>query len=141
MSGVVILYQKKRPITDKIYIESAKEYFMTIYKRVLFTVATTTDTDARDWCVHNIVQGTGESVMSGRNDPYVNMAILTMTDHIIISTGSFGWWAGFLNKGTVVHYDWIPPGHHTYRREDYILPWWVGIKSTTKCPLGYKLET
>ena len=127
---------EKRPMADKIYIESAKEYFMTRYKRVLFIVAANPDKEAQDWCKRNIINGSGVSVMSGKNDRYIDMAILTLTDHIIISTGTYGWWGGFLNKGTVVHYDWIPPGYYKFRREDYILPWWVGINSTTKYPRG-----
>ena len=128
--GDFIFY--KKPMADKRYIESAKKYFMTRHKRLLFIVATNPDTEAHDWCTYNVINGSGVSMMTGNNDQYVDLAILTLTDHIIISTGTYGWWGGFLNKGTVVHYDWIPPMYYQSKREDFILPWWVGIKSTTK---------
>ncbi|XP_033755231.1 galactoside 2-alpha-L-fucosyltransferase 2-like [Pecten maximus] len=120
-----------RPMADKPYIESAKQYFLSRYSKVLFIVATNPVTEARIWCTENIINGTGKSVFSGKNnDRYVDMALLSMTNHVIISTGTYGWWAGFLSKGTVIHYDWIPPNHYKFNREDYVLPYWVGIKAT-----------
>ncbi|XP_060080494.1 galactoside alpha-(1,2)-fucosyltransferase 2-like [Ylistrum balloti] len=120
-----------RPMADKPYIESAKQYFLSRYSKVLFIVATNPVVEARQWCIANVINGTGKSVFSGaNNDRYVDMALLSMTDHVIISTGTYGWWGAFLNKGTVIHYDWIPPNHYRFNREDYILPYWIGIKAT-----------
>ncbi|XP_069121395.1 galactoside alpha-(1,2)-fucosyltransferase 2-like [Argopecten irradians] len=124
--------REKRPLADSEYVESAKKYFLERYQRVLFIVATNLDEEARLWSEENVINGTGVSVFSGFNDRYVDMAILSLCNHVIISTGTYGWWAGFLNKGTVVHFDWIPPHHVKYNRDDYILPNWIGIKPSHK---------
>ncbi|OWF52374.1 galactoside 2-alpha-L-fucosyltransferase 2-like [Mizuhopecten yessoensis] len=120
-----------RPMADKPYIESAKQYFLSRYPKVLFIVTTNPESEARTWCTTNVINGTGKTVFSGaKNDRYVDMALLSMTNHVIISTGTYGWWAGFLSNGTVIHYDWIPKNHYKFNREDYILPYWIGIKAT-----------
>ncbi|OWF52375.1 Galactoside 2-alpha-L-fucosyltransferase 1 [Mizuhopecten yessoensis] len=117
-----------RPLADFEYVESAKKYFLQKYENVLFIVATNPDDEARQWSEKNVINGSGVSVFAGFNDRFVDMAILSFCNHVIISTGTYGWWAGFLNQGTVLHYDWIPPHHVKYNRDDYILPKWVGIK-------------
>lgn len=122
--------REHRPMADREYVETAKSYFLERYKHVLFIVATNVDEEAKQWSEANVINGSGLSVFAGFNNKFVDMAVLSLCKHVIISTGTYGWWAGFLNKGRVVHYDWIPPHHVKFNREDYILPQWIGIKPT-----------
>ncbi|OWF48134.1 Galactoside 2-alpha-L-fucosyltransferase 2 [Mizuhopecten yessoensis] len=119
----------KRPMADRAYFESAKEYFLKNFSNVLFIAITSPNKNDRAWCVDNIQNGSGVTVIAGSRDKFVDMALLSMTDHVIISTGTFGWWAEFLNKGRVLHFDWIPVNHSRFNRDDYILPHWIGVKA------------
>ena len=50
---------------------------------------------------------------SGRPPPSVgvDLAVLSSCDAVIVSTGSFGWWAAWLaNKTTVYYANWPRPG-------------------------------
>jgi len=35
----------------------------------------------------------------------MDLAILSMSDHVIIGIGTFSWWAGWLCKGTTIYFD------------------------------------
>ena len=41
----------------------------------------------------------------------MDLAILILSDHIIISIGTYSWWAGWLCKDTTVYYDLKPPNN------------------------------
>ncbi|XP_033730736.1 galactoside 2-alpha-L-fucosyltransferase 2-like, partial [Pecten maximus] len=120
---------EKRPMADREYFEYAKRYFLKIFSNVLFIVTTSPNERDQMWCINNIQNGSGLTVLASSNDSFVDLALLSLTDHVIISTGTFGWWAGFLNKGHVFYFDWIPMNHSRYNRKDYILPHWIGIKA------------
>ncbi|XP_021352964.1 galactoside 2-alpha-L-fucosyltransferase 2-like isoform X2 [Mizuhopecten yessoensis] len=118
-------------VPKKEYFDRAKQYFLNKYQNVLFIVATSPIEEDRKWCKDHIMNGNGKAVFSGFNDRYEDMAILTMTDHVITSVGTFGWWSGFLNNGTVIYYDWIPKDHRRFNRNDYVIPSWIGLKPNT----------
>lgn len=117
-----------RPTADRQYFKDAMVYFTQRYGHVVFLVATTLDAESKNWTLTNVINDCANCVFTGFNDRFVDMAILSMLDHIVISTGTYGWWAAFLNRGTVIHYDWIPQHHPKFNRDDYILPYWIGIQ-------------
>jgi len=57
--------------------------------------------------------------------------VLSSCDHVIVSAGSFGWWAAWLANGTTIYYDKWPRNGTTlsavFDREDYYPPHWVPI--------------
>lgn len=63
------------------------------------------------------------------DDPVVDLLTLASCDHVIMSVGTFGWWAGWLAGGDVVYYN------HPYRpkstlwnstkMEDFFPPGWI----------------
>jgi hypothetical protein len=74
----------------------------------------------------------------------IDMAILASCEHLIISTGTFGWWAAYLgpdsrSQGTVVYYDkravsdlssaYVPDFYPTH---------WINVKSTKVEPISTK---
>ena len=74
-------------------------------------------------------------VAPGAN-PGVHMCLLSLSDHVISSAGTYSWWAGFLAGGDVTYYsNFSTPKSHFFRQfhspegevSDYILPGWVGI--------------
>ena len=67
------------------------------------------------------------------SSPGVNMQLLSMTDHMIRTVGTFGWWAVFKMAGrpTVVYLkDFVNNGiwmrsFYSENSTDYMLPSWI----------------
>ena len=63
----------------------------------------------------------------------VDLAIMTLMHHLIISVGTFSWWGAYLSDAKdVVYYSGTPfPGSLydvTFRTEDFWLPEWTGLQ-------------
>jgi galactoside 2-L-fucosyltransferase 1/2 len=54
-------------------------------------------------------------------------------DHLVMSVGTFGWWAGYKCQGTVVYAkDFFTPGSHyaahfLHNATDFFYPGWIGM--------------
>ena len=84
------------------YFLNAMEYFTSRFQRVRFIVCS----DDIDWSRENIV---GENVVySIGHSQEIDLAILSRCDHVIMSVGSFSWWAAWLANGTTIYYDKWP---------------------------------
>ena len=64
--------------------------------------------------------------------PEDDMAILHLMDYVIISAGSFSWWAAFSGqpRGVIYYRDWPRPNSDAstiFTAKDYFLPDWIGI--------------
>ena len=113
------------------YFRKAMNYFTDRYDRVQFVVASN---DA-DWTYANVKAAPNASsstvnVMYTPNlDGYHDFAILSLCDHIIMSTGTFGWWAAWLAKGTTIYYKNWPIVNTTlyrmFKYDDYFPPGWI----------------
>jgi galactoside 2-L-fucosyltransferase 1/2 len=85
------------------YFRNAMKYFQKKYKNVIFIICT----DDLKWAEKTFK---GRNLVFSRNNlPHVDLAILSSCDHVIISNGTFSWWAGWLCKGTTVRYKRYPP--------------------------------
>ena len=67
-------------------------------------------------------------IYSSSNDDLLELALLTLCDHTIMSVGTFSWWAAFLAGGDVVYYkNHILPNTRVgsfYNDTQYFLPHW-----------------
>ncbi|ELT99702.1 hypothetical protein CAPTEDRAFT_41243, partial [Capitella teleta] len=43
-------------------------------------------------------------VLAGYHSQGEDLAILSSCDHVIMTVGTFGWWAGYLSRGQVIYY-------------------------------------
>ena len=81
------------------YLQKAFQYFKNLFKKTLFIVCTNdlkwTNKVLSDEKDYYIVKG---------NPAAVDMALLSMTNHTIMTVGTFGWMIGWLTRGTTVHY-------------------------------------
>lgn len=64
------------------------------------------------------------------NSAVVDMVMLTLMDYLILTVGSFGWWAAYLGDARQVYYykNWPRRGSKMfseYRPEDYFLQDWI----------------
>ena len=103
----------------------AMNYFRRRYSNIAFVICT----NDIYWVMDNLDQA--EDIHYSVNDAAVDLAILAESDHVIITSGSFSWWAGYLNKGEVVYFKGYPEpmskiGNLTIR-EDYYPPTWIAM--------------
>ena len=117
-----------RIVVNKGYISKAMDFFRRQHTYARFVVVSN---DIK-WCRDNI-SGT-DVFFSNFTEPILDMAILSLCDHTIISTGTFSWWGGWLSRGTVVYCsDYPRPGsylaNHTLFHDDYYPPSWIGMSN------------
>ena len=84
------------------YYHHAMEYFKTRHHNVQFIVTS----DDMEWSRKYI---NGDFVEYSDFNYRTDFAILTLSDHVITSVGTFSWWAGWLCRGTTLYHDVSPP--------------------------------
>lgn len=52
-----------------------------------------------------------KKILPPNKNPAVDLCVLSKCDHVIMTTGTFGWWGGYLSGGTVIY-------SKTYFRKD-----------------------
>ncbi|GAB1605258.1 galactoside 2-alpha-L-fucosyltransferase 3-like [Argonauta hians] len=81
------------------------------------------------WCRDKLADD--NVYFSDSNDVYTDLAILASCNHTIVSSGSFSWWAGYLNTGTVVYYKSYPRPNSLvakdFSRGDYYPSSWIPL--------------
>ncbi|GAU92203.1 hypothetical protein RvY_04315 [Ramazzottius varieornatus] len=85
----------------------------------------------------DLFKGPNFVVMDNNKEPAaVDMAIISLADHIILSVGTFGWWAAYLSDAKEVYYykDWPKKGSDMEKqisREDYFYPSWIPLEQSS----------
>ncbi|XP_059168890.1 galactoside alpha-(1,2)-fucosyltransferase 2-like [Physella acuta] len=113
-------------VPKRSYFIKAFDYMRNILSNnTMFLVAS----DDMEWCRQNL-NDTDVKLLepdSAQN----HMSILSSSDHVIISSGTFGWWCAWLTKGLTIYFKGYPsPGSQIgvdLNRADYYLPGWVGL--------------
>jgi len=115
------------------YFRSAMRYFTERYDYVQFIVCS----DDIAWCRRNLpvfVDSASniEMQFSEARSPQVDLAILTRCEHVIMSVGTFGWWAAWLANGTTIYYGrWPRPfsqlDYHV-NKSNYFPPNWIAME-------------
>ena len=107
------------------YIDKAMSYFKTRLNDPLFFVLS----DDKRWCKSNLNRT--NTVISPFDNAYVDLAMMTCCDHVIVTSGSFGWWGAWLSNGTVVYYKDYPRPNtwlgNQLNLQDYYPPLWIGL--------------
>ena len=112
------------------YFKNAMQYFTLKYQDVQFFVAS----NDISWCKKQpFFKGT--HIISENHTAAQDMAILANCDHVIISLGTFGWWAGLLSGGEVVYNaDEFVMQHEINKgkvvEQDYYPPEWIKLRGT-----------
>ena len=86
-----------RIVASKEYINRAMNYYREIYKDAFFVVVS----NDKNWCKNNILGR--DVIFTPFREPILDMAILGLCDHVILTAGTFGWWGGWLAGGRVVY--------------------------------------
>ncbi|CAF1430282.1 unnamed protein product [Adineta ricciae] len=120
-----------RPVSSDKYIFNAMSYFQLKYRLVTFLIVS----DDKLYC-QKLFNRTNNVLITPKSFAAIeDLAILTMCDHLILTVGTFGWWAGFLlnNKVGEIIIDSKPdhsPLDVNCRQEDYFPPWFSFLNKT-----------
>ena len=72
------------------------------------------------------------SVFYSNSTPDVDLAMLSMSDAVIMSTGTFGWWAAWLANKTTIYYKNYPRYGSGFAKRmnatNYYCPWWLPME-------------
>lgn len=85
------------------YYVRAMLYFRRRYGHVFYVITT----DSRKYVMNYLLPACfriGARCHLTKNNVFVDLAILASCDHVIMSVGTFGWWAAWLAGGEVVYY-------------------------------------
>jgi galactoside 2-L-fucosyltransferase 1/2 len=89
--------------------------------------------DGLDWVKLNVKSHASAIVLSDNKRGEGDLAILTLCDDIIMTVGSFGWWAGWLAGGTTIYWKDYPKPHSDlavhFNTVDYYPKNWIGMRS------------
>ncbi|KAK7092676.1 hypothetical protein V1264_008386 [Littorina saxatilis] len=114
------------------FFNKSMTYFRERFSRVLFIVLG----EDRQWSSENIHPVNDDVIfLQPTSSPAVDMQLLSMTDHMIRTVGTFGWWAAFKIPGrpTIVYLkDFVKKGSplsksYSANAQDYMLPNWIAM--------------
>ena len=77
-----------RVVADGNYTRKSMSFFREKYKDAFFVIVS----DDQKWC-RKTINGS-DVIFSPFKEPIVDMAILSLCNHTIITAGSYGWWGG-----------------------------------------------
>ncbi len=109
------------------YIHRAMQYFIRMYQYAQFIIVT----DDLTWINENIDKKNNIHFPSVARQWDYDMALLSVCNHTIMTTGTFGWWGAWLAGGSVIYYSTpfntsLPLSKH-YSIYDYFLPSWIAM--------------
>ena len=142
--GDVLLEDKQQfgnIVPNVTYFERAMAYFVENYSsRIQFIVVSNDLTWCREQFENITKELTSDKSSSmthnvtyspGHHSNGEDLALLASCDHVIMSIGTYGWWAGWLAKGMTIYYaDWPRNGSSLaskFKREDFFPPFWIGM--------------
>jgi galactoside 2-L-fucosyltransferase 1/2 len=90
-------------------------------------------TNDPEWARQNLLPEIATMHVVETEDPVIDLAILTMTDHLILSVGTYSFFAGYLSDAqTVIYYArGAEPGSfiaNMTRNQDFWLPEWIPLE-------------
>ena len=115
-----------RVVVNKIYLLKAMQWFRRNHKDARFVVVS----DDNRWCRDNIQDK--DVIFSTFTEPIYDMAILSLCNHTVMSTGTFSWWGAWLAGGEVIYCSDYPRqgstvANHALFRDDFYPPSWIGM--------------
>lgn len=109
------------------YFNDAQNYFRKKYNKVKFIVAT----NDRVWAQKYFKEKDTE-IISHSKSAVEDLAILSLSDGVITSLGTFGWWGGYLCNGDVIYYNKEFDMNHpinkgNVKKDDYYPRNWIEL--------------
>ncbi|XP_064609840.1 galactoside alpha-(1,2)-fucosyltransferase 2-like [Liolophura sinensis] len=115
-------------VGSKGYLYQAMDHFRSKYKSVMFIVCSNDMEWTKETLPHQV-----STFITGQ-EAEVDIAILSLCNHTIMTVGSYGWWSAWLAGGTTIYQiQQTIPGtelHKRFNLTDYMLPDWIGLNQT-----------
>ncbi|GAV04408.1 hypothetical protein RvY_14690 [Ramazzottius varieornatus] len=110
---------------SKQYFEHALDIMNRTHHPAVFIVIT----NDLPWC-RKVFANMSNVILMDPAPPPVDMTMLSLCDHLILSVGTFGWWSAYLSDSRDVLYykDWPRPLSRLaseYNSNDYFMPHWT----------------
>jgi len=119
-------YKEGFTVAPRSYIARAMEVFYRRFAKVQFIFVS----DDIKWCNRNFMNQ-NDTYFSPFKDPAQDLALLASCDHVIITSGSYGWWGALLAGGMTVYYLGYPePGSWLatqFNTTEYYPERWIGM--------------
>ncbi|KAK3082847.1 hypothetical protein FSP39_006972 [Pinctada imbricata] len=112
------------------YVTRAMRRMRSFYSRVIFLVCS----DEILWAKKRLDKEP-DVLFSEDNTAAEDLALLSLTNHTIITVGTFGWWAAFFTNGTKIYYKHafvknskLAAQYPNESTEDFFPPAWIGME-------------
>lgn len=117
--------RKGYSVADLHFLNNSMNFYRKNLTKVQFIIVS----DGMSWCKQHI---TGNDVIySPFLDLASDMALMTLCDHVIVTSGTFGWWGAWLSGGTTVYFAGFPGKGSWLSRAmnvtDYYPRDWIGM--------------
>jgi galactoside 2-L-fucosyltransferase 1/2 len=116
------------------YYQRAMEYFRFKYNTGTHIVKFIIASDDKAWCARQpmFMQDNTILIIPDTYDPVTEMAVLSHCHHVILSIGTFGWWAAYLAGGNVIYWNNVFDMNHEKHKgllnlSDYYPANWIGL--------------
>ncbi|XP_014671685.1 PREDICTED: galactoside 2-alpha-L-fucosyltransferase 1-like [Priapulus caudatus] len=113
-------------VADARYLRAAIAYFARRHRGCTFVVCS----DDMAWTRRQL-EGAANVVFVSAGSAILDFIVLTLTNHTVMTTGTFSWWVAYLTGGDAVYYNQSSrPGSelaHQVCTREYYLPNWVPL--------------
>ncbi|KAK6167453.1 hypothetical protein SNE40_021478 [Patella caerulea] len=113
---------------SKEYIYRAQKYMESKYSNITYFVCS----NDLAW-TNDVLKGQTDAIMVPMGPAHVDLALLSLMDHMIMTVGTYGFWASWFVNGTTIYYkDFTKPGSpfgNQFDKDhfDTIPPSWIGL--------------
>ncbi|XP_060085024.1 galactoside alpha-(1,2)-fucosyltransferase 2-like [Ylistrum balloti] len=118
-------------VASSAYVEKALQYFRDKYNNTLFLIFTNPNPPDIKWCKQYI---NGSDVVHMKaNAREIDMCAISQCNHTVMTVGTFGWWASWINKGETIYYKDVATPKSSLLDDfsqdmtDYFYPGWIGM--------------
>lgn len=116
--------QQGNAVADAKFISKAIKFCNDRFGDAFFFVLS----DDIPWCKRNIKE---DVIFSPFTNKGYDIALMTACDHVVVTSGSFGWWGAWLSGGTAVYFSGFPrpgsPQDSRFERDDYYPRTWIAL--------------
>lgn len=113
-------------VANVTHIKQAMRYYKRKFSKVQFVVLS----DDIKWCKGNIKRENAVIHFSPFTTVSEDMALMTQCNHVALTSGTFGWWGGWLSGGTTLYFTDFPAKgsklEKSFNFSDYYPKDWLG---------------
>lgn len=121
------LLDKGFTVSEEEYITEAVGFYESVFRNITFVVCS----DDKTWARDHVTSARSRVVISPFEREDFDLCLLSRCFAVVMTTGSFGWWGGWLANGPVVYDNSFPKvGSYLarqFRKRDFFPPEWIGL--------------